>query len=285
MREADAAGPVVLRLRGAGRRGVEGREGEEEVIVNGWLDWAERRDGHPAKVYSQPNSGRGIACHSIVGDLPGHSVPWRFMADDRVPGQPDMFTPQVAASVMFILYKDGHLIQMYPVTASTWTSGSAAANTNYWAIEAEGGYNPTTEPLTRAAEDTFIRHVTEWEAHTGQTAVPGANILQHKNLAQMYHSDPTACASDRYLNAWARIDAGERYGGDDMTPEDKAKLDAVWQALTGGIPSVIDEWNANRNSLLTGYALEQGKLADHLSGHPNGAQVAPGTKLTVEVIK
>lgn len=28
MREADAAGPVVLRLRGAGRRGVEGREGE-----------------------------------------------------------------------------------------------------------------------------------------------------------------------------------------------------------------------------------------------------------------
>lgn len=254
------------------------------MITDGWLTWAERRDGHPEKVYSQPNAGIGIACHSIVGNLPGHSVPWRFMADDREPGQPGMFTPQVAASVMFILYRDGHLIQMYPVTASTWTSGSSGANTNYWAIEAEGGFDPTTEPLTAAAEDTFVRLVTEWEAYSGRRAEPGVNILQHKDLARIYGSASTACASDRYSNAWARIAAGERYG-ESMTPEERAKLDAVYAALTGGIDSVIQEWNANGNSLLTGYTLEQGKLADHLSGHPNGAQVAPGTKFTAEVTK
>lgn len=213
------------------------------MINDGWIDWAERRDGHPAKVYSQPNAGEGIACHSIVGNLPNHSVPSRFLADDRVPGQPGRFTDEVAASVMFILYRDGHLIQMYPVTASTWTSGGFEGNTRFWAIEAEGGYNPTTEPLTKEAEDTFIRLVSEWESYTGYKAVPGSNILQHKDIAALFGYAATSCASDRYSNAWARIAAGERYG-DELSAEDKERL-ARLERIVAGNHLTTEVWEGN----------------------------------------
>ena len=210
------------------------------VVVDGWLDWAERVDGPATKQFPQPNSGKGIACHSVVGNLPNHTVPSRF------------FDPNDQASVMFILYKDGHVIQMYPVTASTWTSGSFAANTNFWSIEAEGGFNPYTEPLTVEAEESFIRIVTEWENHTGRKALINENILQHKQLVAIYGGGATACASDRYSNAWARINEGERYDMG-MTAEQAAKLDAVYAALTGGVPGVIEAWNANGNSVLVAY--------------------------------
>lgn len=181
------------------------------MIVNGWLDWCERKDGPFNKQFPQPNRGEGIACHSVVGVLPGHTIPGRFL------------DPNDAASVMFILYRDGHVTQMYPVTSSTWTSGSYEANTRYWAIEAEGGGAPDYgEKLTPAAEDSFLRIVTEWEQHTGRVAEPGVNILQHKDLVKRYGGGATACASDRYSNAWARVAAGERYG--DMT---KAEVEAI----------------------------------------------------------
>lgn len=38
-----------------------------------------------------------------------------------------------------------------------------------------------------------------------------------------------------------------------MTPEERAKLDAVYAALTGGVPGVIEAWNANGNSVLVAY--------------------------------
>lgn len=38
-----------------------------------------------------------------------------------------------------------------------------------------------------------------------------------------------------------------------MTPEERAKLDAVYAALTGGVPGVIEQWNQNGNSVLVAY--------------------------------
>ncbi len=182
------------------------------MIVDEFLDWAERFDGPAEKQYAQPNSGIGIACHSVVGNLPGHTIPGRF------------FDPNDQASVMFVLFKDGHVIQMYPVTSSTWTSGSFAANVGYWAIEAEGGGAPDYgEKLTPEAEESFIRIVTEWENHTGRKGIPNENILQHKQLVAKYGGGATACASDRYSNAWTRISAGERYG-DEVTREEYETL-------------------------------------------------------------
>jgi hypothetical protein len=222
------------------------------VIVNGWIDWAERRDGPANKQFPQANAGIGIACHSVVGDLPNHAIPARF------------FDPKDSASVMFILYHDGHVTQMYPVTSSTWTSGSYAANTMYWAIEAEGGGAPNYgKKLTVEAEDSFIRLVTEWEEYSGRVANPGGNILQHKELVVKYGGGATACASDRYSNAWARVAAGERY--DSMTPEERAKLDAVYLALTGGVPGVITKWNEQGNSVLVAY---NDIVFPHIAEHP-----------------
>lgn len=192
------------------------------MIVDGWVDWAARVHGHPAKKYSEPNSGEWITCHSVVGDLPGHAIPARFMSDEREPGNPNRFTAHAQASTMFILYKDGHLIQQYPVTASTWTSGGREANTRSWAIEAEGGLasNPG-EPLTPAAEATFVRLCREWEAHTGRTARPGLTLLQHKDVAAEFGYAPTACASDRYAHAWSLLEETE------MAEAEQLELEAL----------------------------------------------------------
>lgn len=43
----------------------------------------------------------------------------------------------------------------------------------------------------------------------------------------------------------------------EMTPEQERKLDAVYNALCAGDQKVIDAWNANGNSMLLGYAIEQ----------------------------
>lgn len=170
------------------------------AIINGWVDWAERRDGHPLKVYTQKNSGEWITCHSIVGNLPNHAIPLRFLSDAR--NTDGSFTANAAASVMFILYKDGHLVQMYPVTESTWTSGGREANTRSWAIEAEGGYSPQDEPLTPEASQSFVRLIREWESYTGHKAVPNETLLEHRDVALQFAYNPTACASGRYKEAW-----------------------------------------------------------------------------------
>lgn len=175
------------------------------AIVDGWLDWALKDiPGHPAKVYREPNKGLGIVCHSVVGDLPGHAVPARFQDDSRTPD--GSFTSYAAASVQFILYRDGTLRQMYPVTASTWTSGGRQANTSYWAIEAEGG-GPGNygEPLTEEATSSFLRLCYEFEKHSGIMLVPHQNLFGHSEVARMYGYASTACPSGRYDNAFQLV--------------------------------------------------------------------------------
>lgn len=216
------------------------------MIVEGWLDWITRIDGIADKVYSEPNAGTGIACHSVVGEESEFQdgVPNRFLSTDKEQDPLTgrwRYTAYAAASCMFVLRKSGELIQMHPITASTWTSGGYEGNTRFWAIEAEGGQAPHYgELLTQPAEDAFVRLVTEWENHTGVTAEINVNILQHKQIAKRFGYDATACASDRYSNAWARINEGERYS-DDMTP---AEVEAI-------VRKVFDEVSASYYRTLT----------------------------------
>ena len=210
------------------------------MIVNGFLDWATRINGVPDKIYSEPNRGIGIACHSVVGRESEFQdgVPNRFLSTEKTAD--GRYTASAAASCMFVLRESGELIQMYPVTASTWTSGGREGNTSFWAIEAEGGLFPNYgEQLTLKAQKTFIRLVTEWEAYTGLSAKPGVNILQHSQIAQKYGYAPTACASGRYAEVWERIAGGERY--DDMTP---AEVEAI-------VRKVFDEYSSNYYRVLT----------------------------------
>lgn len=65
-------------------------------------------------------------------------IPNRFLSTAR--GSDGRYTPDAAASSMFVLRYSGELIQMHPIWASTWTSGGREANTSTWAVEAEGGW-------------------------------------------------------------------------------------------------------------------------------------------------
>lgn len=175
------------------------------MIINGWVDWAIRIDGVPDKVYTQKNTGEWITCHSVVGEESEFQdgVPNRFLSTDK--DSSGRYTDSAAASCMFILRKNGDLIQMYPVWASTWTSGGREANTRSWAIEAEGGLYPYTEKLTSQQSETFVRLVREWETYTGCIALPNETLLQHKDVARLFGYASTACASDRYSEAWNMV--------------------------------------------------------------------------------
>lgn len=47
---------------------------------------------------------------------------------------------------------------------------------------------------------------------------------------------------------------------DSLTPEEKKKLEDLYNAFCAGNQDLLDKWNANQNSLLLGYTLEQEKL-------------------------
>ena len=180
----------------------------------GFITWAIRVDGIADKVYTQENSGNWITCHSIVGRESEFQdgIPNRFLSIAK--NSDGTYTADAAASCMFILRENGELIQMHSIWSSTWTSGGREANCNSWAIEAEGGLFPNYgEKLTEAATLTFIRLVKEWETHTGKKAVPGITLKQHKDVAKEFGYLSTACASDRYSEAWARLEIEE-----EMTP-------------------------------------------------------------------
>lgn len=180
---------------------------------DGWIDWAMRMPGIPDKVYSEPNRGLGLIGHSIVGSF--EAAMGRFLSTQR--GPDGRYTDYAAASCMFIARKTGELIQMYPVTASTWTSGGREANTAYWAIEAEGGPpGNESEPLTDAQVGTLLGLCREFEAHTGRQVVPGATFREHGEVARQYGYRATACPSNRYQRLYAMLAAEEE---DDMTPE------------------------------------------------------------------
>lgn len=137
-------------------------------IVNGWVDWATVIPGVPEKQYSQPNSGKWFACHSVVGkESPqADGVPDRFLSTEK--GPDGRYTAYAAASCTFVLRLSGELIQMYPITASTWTSGGPEANTNAIAIEAEGGQFPNySEPLTDEQVFILLCLWEEIQRHTG----------------------------------------------------------------------------------------------------------------------
>lgn len=185
------------------------------IDAEGWIQHPDfvRIDGITDKVYSQANTGAGgLACHSIVGEEPDHEdgVPNRFLSLER--GPDGLYTKNAAASCMFILRKRAKHVQMYPVTASTWTTGGREANTATWPMEAEGGpLSNTTEPLTRHQEDGFLVIATAWEERMGRKLGVGETVRSHGRIAQQFGYAATACESGRYRNAWARLIAGERF--------------------------------------------------------------------------
>lgn len=197
--------------------------------------------GPPAKVNRAPNSGEGLALHSVVGEERefDDGIPGRFL-DTSVYYDPALgmyrFTAYAAASCQMILRKfatvaKGYatLIQMYPLTASTWTSGGSAANERFLSMEMEGGgylngLPNFGEPMNDFQVATFrelIPAIEAWKARqTGRPfkLVQGVNLLQHKEIAARYGYAATACASDRYDRG---LEAVRKDREDGMSPDEK----------------------------------------------------------------
>lgn len=204
------------------------------ITSDGWWTGATRIPGIPDKQYSQPNTGIGFGCHSVVGSA--QAALNRFLSTDRLPN--GQYTPAAAASCTFILKKNGELIQMYPVTASTWTSGSRGANTQYIPLELEGGALPDySEPMTDAQVATFVLLIRDLETFKGIKYVPNVNMLQHKQLVAMYGGGATACASDRYQRGYDALMEEDMTAAETQAMIDaslvpvKAQLDSLNKAI------------------------------------------------------
>lgn len=229
------------------------------ITADNWVDWAVRLDGIPDKVWRPRRHKAYFVNHSIEGYLHGEPVPPRFLSTARNPD--GSYTSTAQASVHFVLHVDGTLIQMYPLQASPWTSGSQEANEAGVAIESEG---VAGTPLNEAQCATYVRLIRELEPWFGfELSRAAGTIKEHRELAQ------TACPSGRYDTAYAALE-------DDMADP---RVDAIIAALGG--QAEIDKWNGpsdapTGNSLLVGYALEQQKLADHLENHTLAAQLPAG---------
>jgi len=205
------------------------------MITNGWLDWADRQPGIADKVYSETNRGYGLIGHSIVG-TPAAAL-GRFLSTQK--DASGNYTSYAAASVMFINPKVGPLIQMYPVTASTWTSGGREANTSLWAIESEGGApGNESEPLNDNQVANLLRLAEEFEAHTGRRVVRadgggfhiGDTFREHGEVAQQYGYAATACPSKRYQRFYDALKAR-----DDVTEQRVKEL--IKEAFDAGYNS------------------------------------------------
>lgn len=223
------------------------------TIVNGWLDWCEHLPGPADKVYSAKNAGNGLALHSMEGYGYG-GIHGRMNNTDRDPD--GRYTFYAQASWMFSLMVDGTLIQHYPVTASTWTSGNWLANTTLWGVEAEG---KAGVPLTPAQVQTVLRLWREYEAHTGKFATrehPIRTLWEHNEVAMWAEPNggPTSCPSHRYDPAYV-ANAASPIEEDDMTPEEREEHRAIL-AILGGRNKVLAAERAGMDFLL-GYAIEQ----------------------------
>jgi len=217
------------------------------AIVNGWLDWAEHLPGPADKVYSKRNEGLGIVCHSMEG-YGYYGIHGRMMNTSR--NSDGTYTAYAQASWMFSNMVDGTFIQHYPVWASTWTSGNAAANTMLWGVESEG---VAGKPLNEKQVSNMLRLTAEWEAYTGKRAtrsLPLRNIWQHNEVWNWStpNAGPTACPSGRYDPFFALLE-------DDMTAEERQLFNAL-VSIFGGREKILKAQEGGMDYLL-GYALEQ----------------------------
>ena len=205
------------------------------TIYEGWLSGCIIEVGVPDKVYSEPNKGLGFALHSIEGSIAGALS--RFMSTDKLAD--GRYTPNAEASCMFLNPNVGLPFQMYPITASTWTSGSRLANTTLWAVESEG---KAGEPLSINQVANMMYLIDEWETHTGKKAVrvtadiKTRTIWEHREVSTAH----TFCPSGRYAPFYAALALRKEEVRKEMTPDEKeflkwapARLSALEHALTG----------------------------------------------------
>ena len=248
-------------------------------------------------------------------------VPWRYLSDA---GQPTYFkgTNQPEAAVLHIMQgymstarqwaltghygaswhfsvgRDGHIMQHLDFEDGGYHAGIASppAPTPTWALWKGSGVNVNNYTIGiehegfsgdgfTEAQRVASRDLCRWLADTIGFAYDRDHFPPHADIDLVNRPNdfgPPTYREAHYLYMFQE---------DGMTPEERAKLDAVYAALTGGVPGAIEAWNSTGNSLIIAYnemvfphlgddALHSGDgFADHrhtmdISGKTGG--VVPG---------
>lgn len=212
----------------------------------GFFDWAVRKPLPESRWYPWKNSMTRLYYHSLEGRIAGGY--WAF--EDPARGMTGWHWTKGY---------DGTLYQHAPIWVGL-AHGGPAANPKGPGGEAEGFAG---EPLTEEQIQCDLRILHDFEQYRQMTfRRTGTN--DHACLVEHREASQTSCPSGRYDELWARLAAGERWGDEMPDP----RIDKLIAAFGG--EAAVDAWNANGNSLLAGYALEQQKLGEHLHNHAAG---------------
>ena len=210
------------------------------AIVNGWVDWAVRISGPAWKVYAEPNTGDGIVCHSAEGT--------------RASTEASLLNPDRDASWMFFVAYDGTLIQYYPVTASTWTSGNKKANTSTWNTELEGFAGQAANELQTLC---LLHLYDEWMLLKDKQLTRAGTVLDTKTLWEHKevwdwgtpNAGPTACPSNRYDAVYPRIRDLDEVKAAYETPPETPQFEAELAELGNKVSTLGEEIEALSASL------------------------------------
>lgn len=234
---------------------------------------------HTWKYRNRVKSINGILWHSTRGNqnYDGNTelnafCNWMRSTGNRNPGAP-AYGIEPYAGISSVGIGPGRIVEVVPDFAipawSSWQSDERKLSVEV----AQSNLGQAIEPETIAECVRYAQHMSDLYGFPLTRVFPTNDdtwigMAGHEDTLQGKQSgksDPGEAFWTPFLAALNEED--------DMTPEQAAKLDAVYAALTGGVDSVIQEWNKAGNSLLLGYALEQGKLADHMTApHGSGAK-------------
>ncbi len=176
------------------------------------------------------------------------------------------------ASWHFTVGRDGHVMQHLELDDAGYQAGIPASNPDpAWPLWRGHGQNVNWytlgiehegfpgEPFT-AAQAEASRALCRWLSET--LAIP----FDRRHFPAHAEIDVLNRPNDFNTPALREAHYHYLFEEEEMTPEDKAKLDAVYEALVGrgNEPAggeLLARWNANGNSLLLGYLREQEKVA------------------------
>jgi N-acetylmuramoyl-L-alanine amidase CwlA len=190
------------------------------------------RDGH--NLDSDP---RWIVMHTMVGDI--NSANARFQQAAQ------------KASAHYGVGLDGRLVQWVDEKDASWAAGNYEVNLDAINIEHADGYsaarpNAYNEPRPEALKATSASLVADICQRYG-IPCDRAHIRKHKEVSDV----PTACPDSLEVDEIiARAQQLGVAGGEDMTPDQDAKLTAIANALgVGESPSYLG-WSRDVSKLL-----------------------------------
>ena len=244
------------------------------ITTDGFFDWAIRDPGPPerwAHFDNRRTPMTAITHHSLEGWFQWIGKGYNAMTDPtRFPTAWHWTVVRFDRVVAGEQVHKGDLVQRYPVWA--WLQHGHSANALGPGGESEdGGVPGTALRLAPEQEDTWLRIHADMREFTGidYQRVPGSRVglVEHREMTNP--PGGTQCPSDFYNGLWERIAKG-----DEMTPEEKAMLEAVY-ARTGGATGEGIDLLASVNSLNAAIHVERERIDAHLTTHPTGDGSVP----------